>query len=313
MTNHNFTLTGRTSSATPPRGVAPASHRLPPSARVGTVRLQVADLARSQAFYGHVLGLQAVEQGPGRLALYAPGGTEALIELVERPGARPVGATGQIGLYHFAVLVPTRAALASLVRHAHEIGLRMGMSDHLVSEALYFSDPDGLGIEVYADRSRSEWKWQDGQLVMATYPLDVGSLVAEAGRGPFTGVPADTRIGHVHLRVRDLGEAAAFYHEALGLDKVVWNYPGALFLSAGGYHHHVGLNTWAAGAPAPEGQDAQLLAWTLVLPDEQAVESTADSLEAAGHAVVREAQQVLARDPWGTAVALIAAPPAPTE
>ena len=140
------------------------------------------------------------------------------------------------------------------------------MSNHLVSEAVYLSDPDGLGIEVYADRPRGTWQHEGRQLVMATEPLDVEDVVRAGGGEPWSGMPAGTTLGHVHLFVGDLDAAARFYHEGLGFDKTVWSYPGALFLSAGGYHHHLGTNTWAVGAvPAGEG-DARLLEWEIVLP-----------------------------------------------
>jgi len=252
-----------------------------------------------------VLGLEATQDAEGRASLRAPGGAEALIELVERPGAQQVRPRGRLGLFHYAILLPDRAALARFAAHAGELGLRMGMSDHLVSEALYLSDPDGLGIEVYADRPRSEWSWRDGQLVMATDPLDVGSLLAEAGVGPFQGVPAATRMGHVHLHVGSLDEADAFYHQGLGLDRTVWSYPGALFLSAGGYHHHLGLNTWAGQAPPAGEDDARLLAWTLVLPGEEDVSRAGEGMEAAGHHVTREAGRLIVADPWGTVLEVV--------
>ena len=162
---------------------------------------------------------------------------------------------GLLGLYHFAILLPDRQALGRFVTHLAEVGAHAGSADHLVSEALYLSDPDGLGIEVYADRPRASWTTSgDGderaEIVMATEPLDLRSLVGEAGGERWTGMPAGTVIGHVHFHVGAIREAEAFYHAALGFDKTAWTYPGALFLSAGGYHHHVGTNIWAAGSPA---------------------------------------------------------------
>src|SRR5690606_740815 len=146
----------------------------------------------------------------------------------------------RLGLYHFAILVPDRATLGRFVAHLAATGVRFGASDHLVSEALYLRDPDGLGIEVYVDRPRSEWATSRRKLEMATEPLDL-ARVASAGQGEaWGGQPAGTRIGHVHLRVADRERSATFYHHGLGLDKMVWSYPGALFLSAGGYHHHLG-------------------------------------------------------------------------
>jgi catechol 2,3-dioxygenase len=175
------------------------------------------------------------------------------------------------------------------------------MSDHLVSEAVYLTDPDGLGIEVYADRARSEWPRAGGALVMAVDPLDVESLLREAGNEPWTGAPAGTVIGHLHLHVGDLAEADAFYRVALGLEPTA-AIPGALFLSAGGYHHHLGTNTWAAGAPPAGDADARLLEWEIILPERNDVDELLTRLEAAGADVTRDGEAVVARDPWGTAV-----------
>ncbi len=294
----------------PEPGVAAPGHRLPGGTYLGVVRLQVADLERSEEFYHRVLGLDAVGRRDGVTLLRAPGAERDLLELVERQEARPVSPRGRIGLYHYAVLLPDRTALAAFVAHAAKLGLRLGMSDHLVSEAVYFSDPDGLGIEVYADRLRSSWRWRDGQLEMGTSPLDVADLLADAPKEPFRAVPARTVVGHLHLHVGDLTEAERFYHGALGLDKTVWSYPGALFLSAGGYHHHLGLNTWAAGAPPAGPDDARLLSWSLELPARDAVEAAARRLESAGYAVAREDGRVRTADPWGTTLELTTAPAA---
>lgn len=286
------------------RGIAPPVYRLPAEVRPGRVRLQVAELERSRRYYEEVLGLRELERGDGRVVLGAESG-EPLVELRERRGARPVPQRGRLGLYHFAILLPDRAALGRFLAHLQRAGVYAGMSDHLVSEALYLRDPDGLGIEVYADRPRSAWRWQGGQLAMDTRPLDTEGVLA-AGRGePWKGMPAGTTMGHVHLHVGDLEAAAAFYHAALGLDAVVWSYPGALFLSAGGYHHHLGVNTWAAGAPAAGEEDARLLDWEVVLPSRADAEEAAASLEAAGYPVTRTAEGIRAEDPWGTAVRLV--------
>lgn len=285
-------------------GIAPPAYRLPPATHVGAVRLQVADVGRSLAWYQRVLGFE-VRAGDERSAsLGVPGSAEALVELHERSGAAPVPRRGRLGLYHFAILLPDRSALGAFVRHLSAIGERAGMSDHFVSEAIYLSDPDGLGIEVYADRPRSTWRVEDGQLVMATEPLDVRSLLTQAAPEQWSGLPPGTTIGHVHLFVGDLEAAAGFYHAGLGLDKTVWSYPGALFLSAGGYHHHLGTNTWAAGAPPAGPGDARLLEWELVLPTAADTGAALDSLERSGVTVSRELGGGIARDPWGTAVRL---------
>jgi catechol 2,3-dioxygenase len=286
-------------------GLAPAGHRLPADLRLGAVRLQVADLARSIAFYEQVLGMRTLRRDDAGAALTAQGEDRVLVELVERPGARPMSQRGRLGLYHFAILLPDRASLGRFVRHVSEIGVRVGAGDHLVSEAFYLNDPDGLGIEVYADRPRSTWRRSGRELMMATDPVDVAGLLAAAGGEPWSGMPAGTVMGHVHLHVGDTEQAAAFFCDALGFDRIVWSYPGALFMSAGGYHHHLGANTWAgSGARPPQNGDARLLEWTIELPDAADVEATAASLENAGHPAERSADgvEVVTRDPWGTQV-----------
>jgi catechol 2,3-dioxygenase len=289
-----------------PYGIAPPGYRLPDETHVGRVRLQVSDLERSLAYYRDVLGFRALEQSADRAVLAAEGDERPVVELVERPGATAVPRRGRIGLYHFAILLPDRAALGRFLAHLAQLGARAGMSDHFVSEAIYLQDPDNLGIEVYADRPRSAWRHEGRQLAMATEPLDAQSVV-EAGRGaPWTGMPKGTTIGHVHLHVGDIDEAAAFYHNALGLDKVVWSYPGALFLSAGGYHHHLGTNTWAAGAPPAGENDARLLDWEIVVPRPEDADAAARSVEGAGYGVARDGNSWRLTDPWGTTLRLVA-------
>ena len=289
-----------------PYGIAPPGYRLPDETHVGRVRLQVSDLERSLAYYRDVLGFRALERSADRAVLGVEGDERPLVELVERPGATAVPRRGRIGLYHFAILLPDRAALGRFLGHLGQIGARAGMSDHFVSEAIYLQDPDNLGIEVYADRPRSAWRHEGRQIAMATEPLDTESVV-QAGRGaPWTGMPQGTTIGHVHLHVGDIDEAAAFYHNALGLDKVVWSYPGALFLSAGGYHHHLGTNTWAAGAPPAAENDARLLDWEIVVPRAEDADAAARSVERAGYSVARDGNSWRLIDPWGTALRLVA-------
>jgi catechol 2,3-dioxygenase len=175
------------------------------------------------------------------------------------------------------------------------------MADHLVSEALYLWDPDGLGIEMYVDRPRDTWQRHDRELAMATDPLDIQSVIA-AGRGEvWTGVPEGTTMGHVHLHVGSLEQAEAFYHRALGFDKTVWSYPGALFMSAGGYHHHLGTNTWSPG-PAASADEARLIEWELMVPSGADVEDATRNLRDAGDGVEKTPHGVAAADPWGTRV-----------
>lgn len=293
--------------ADPGYGLIPPGYRLPSTTALGRVRLQISDLARSVAYYEKVIGLRVIERA-GTVATLGPiAGVNPLVELHERRGASAVPRRGLLGLYHFAILLPDRASLGRFLAHLSRNGIAAGMSDHLVSEAIYLTDPDGLGIEVYADRPRSLWRHAGGQLAMTTEPLDARAVVASAGGTPWTGAPAGTVLGHVHLHVGDIDRAATFYHDALGFDKTVWSYPGALFMAAGGYHHHLGTNTWAAQARPAGGGDARLLDWELLLPARD-VDAAARSLEEAGHPVRRTHGQVAVEDPWGTGVRLVTAP-----
>jgi catechol 2,3-dioxygenase len=289
-------------------GIPPPGYRLPDSTHLGPVRLQVRSLARSIEYYERVIGLRQLPQPgtAGVAALGAEGEEEPLVWLHERPDARPVPPGGRLGLFHFAILLPDRAALGRFVRHLGGLGEYAGSADHAVSESIYLSDPDGLGIEVYADRPRSTWKQlESGELHMTTERLDIRSVLAAAATTPWTGMPSGTVMGHVHLSVGDLAIAADFYHQGLGLDKVVWSYPGALFMSAGGYHHHLGTNTWSSGPPATD-DDARLLSWTVRLPSAVEVTAAGESLETAGYAVKRDGGAISAADPWGTTVRIAA-------
>ena len=285
-------------------GIAPPGFRLPDDTRLGRVILQVASLERSVAYYETVLGLAVLDRSAGVATLGVKGSADPIVELRERADARAVPRRGRVGLYHFAVLLPDRASLARFVAHLADVGASAGMSDHLVSEAVYLTDPDGLGIEVYVDRPRTTWRREGGQLTMRTDPLNVPDLLREAGKETWKGAPAGTRLGHIHLYVSDLASAEAFYHAALGFDKIVWSYPGALFMSAGGYHHHVGTNTWAKDAPVATDEDARLIEWQIALPDAASVDAATTSLRRAGYAVDREGADAVARDPWGTRVRL---------
>ena len=262
------------------------------------MRLQVADLERSLDWYQRVLGLRAHHREGGRALLTPTSSDDVLVELRERPGAAPVPREGRLGLYHLALLLPGRSALGAFLRHVAALGEPVGAADHLVSEALYLQDPDGLGVEVYADRPRPIWRVDGRELRMATVALDAQDVAAAATQ-PWSGAPAGTSVGHVHLHVGSLDAADAFYHRGLGLDRVVWSYPGALFLSAGGYHHHLGLNTWSHG-DAPGSDDARLLDWEIVVPTERDVEAAARGLREAGCDVTVTDGAMRASDPWGT-------------
>jgi catechol 2,3-dioxygenase len=274
-----------------------------PETRLGPVALRVGSLERSVGFYRGVLGFEEIGREGETVTLGAAG--VALLVLRELPGARPVPEAAT-GLYHFAVLVPSQAALGHVLRRLIEARVAVGQGDHLVSEALYLSDPDGNGIEVYRDRPRETWRWQNGRVQMATDPVDLQGLLAAAQRDDegATGLPAGTVIGHVHLKVGDIAQARVFYHKVLGFE-IVADWSGALFVSAGGYHHHFGLNTWhSRGAgPAPAGTSG--LEWfTIVLPNAEEEARVLGRLEAAGIAFERQEGQVVVRDPWQNRVVL---------
>jgi len=285
-------------------GEAPHGYRLPVATRLGPVRLQVANLDRSLAYYEGALGLSVHAQDSSRIVLGVQGDPRPLVELHANAAARAMRPRARLGLYHFAILLPDRASLGRFVRHASAQDLRMGAGDHLVSEAFYLTDPDGLGIEVYADRPRHAWRRLGRELMLATDPVDVDGVLAAAGDERWSGMPAGTVMGHVHLHVGDLAMGATFYAEGLGLDRITWRYPGALFLGAGGYHHHVGTNTWAGPtARPPEPDDARLLEWTIELPTPDDVSGVERSLALAGHIVERTSGgAIVATDPWGTVV-----------
>jgi catechol 2,3-dioxygenase len=286
-------------------GEPPPGYRLPARLSLGPVHLMVSDLARSQAWYVRTLGLHVLasvaSDGADVVRLGAADGTRLVI-LESAPGIRALRPGSRLGLYHFAILLPDQAALGRFVQHLAAMGARAGASDHLVSEAIYLQDPDGLGIEVYADRPRERWRREGRELMMATDPLDLDRVVAAAHGEPWTGMPPGTVMGHLHLHIGDLPAANAFYHGAVGFDRMVWRYPGALFLAAGGYHHHLGTNTWAQGAPPPRDHDARLLHWTLVLPSAADVAAARASVEGAGYAT----DGAVWKDPWGTGVRVVA-------
>jgi catechol 2,3-dioxygenase len=275
--------------------------RLPPETRIGTVSLNVADLSAMADFYARVIGLDEIERSDERARLGSDSTT--FVELLAAPDAppRPPRTTG---LFHLAVLVPDRRWLgAALRRVAASHWPLAGASDHLVSEALYLRDPDGNGIEIYRDRPRGEWPHANGNLRMDTLPLDLDELVREAEPEDPARAGPGTTMGHVHLNVADIPDAEAFYAGALGLDVTVRGYPGALFLSAGGYHHHVGVNTWStAGSPPPPEGALGLRHFELLVPDEGSVAAAAERMRDAGFQPLAGAGGLSVTDPSGNGV-----------
>jgi len=254
-------------------------------------------------FYQEALGFVPAATVGGLPALgpaAGPGEAESqpIVVLKETPGARP--ARRASGLYHFAVLVPSRPALARVLRRLAAAEVPIGEADHLVSEALYLSDPDGNGIEIYRDRPRDQWRWSNGAVQMATEPLDLEGLLQEAETEPGASdqLLPGTRIGHVHLQVADVQKAVEFYHGILGFD-VVATWQGAAFVSAGGYHHHLGLNSWTSrGAPpAPPGSSG-LESFVITVPNPEELARLDLRLREAGVETQEAAGALHARDPW---------------
>jgi catechol 2,3-dioxygenase len=295
------------SSTHPSPTSVPAAPAIAADTSLGAVSLTVSDLARARAFYESALGLSVRDADDGALAFGVPGG-EDLVRLYGDASA-PALDRRATGLYHLAILFPTRLDLAhALARLAAAHWSLDGVADHLVSEALYLSDPDGNGIELYRDRPREEWPYADGQLEMDTRPLDLRSLADElaAADAPQATAPAGTRIGHVHLQVASIPDAEAFYHGVLGFDVIVRGFPGALFVSAGGYHHHLGLNTWHSAGSGPAAPGAVgLRCYEVVLPDRAELERVLDRVGGAGLVVEAHGEDGAAvRDPSGNLVVL---------
>jgi catechol 2,3-dioxygenase len=281
----------------------PGSDRISPSASLGTVHLTVADLDRSIAYYDSAIGLRVLERTNGRASL-GTGETELLV-LVEEPGARP--ARGHTGLFHVALLLPDRPSLARWLAHAARERVQLtGLSDHYVSEAIYLRDPDEHGLELYADRPRERWEGRIER--MGTWPLDVDDLLSvleDPAAEPFDGLPAGAAVGHVHLCVAEIPPVVAFYRDVLGFDLMAALGDQAAFLSAGGYHHHVGANTWESrGASPPPPGSAALRHATIVLPTAGERDRVVARVAASGQEPEDHPDGPLVRDPSGNSLVL---------
>lgn len=282
-----------------------------PATGVGLLALTVSDLERSLLYYTEAIGL-AVLRRDGNTATLGVADRPLLV-LTAQPGAAewPRGGRSYTGLYHFAILMPTRADLGRWLRNWLELGLPLpGQGDHIVSEALYLEDPDGHGIEVYRDRPREGWQWQNGQVRMGTGPVDIRGLLEEAARAgePWTGQPSGTMLGHMHLQVGNIPEAATFYHGILGFD-IVAQMPSALFVSAGGYHHHIGMNTWhSLGAGQAPENSVRLRYFTVDLPTDEARRAVLARLDAANIPYTEANGVVTLQDPWQNTILLQVGP-----
>jgi catechol 2,3-dioxygenase len=271
--------------------------RLPASTRLGYVQLTVSDLDRSVDFYQHALGFKLHRQAG--LTAHLGAGQEDLLLLTGQPDA--VRAPRSTGLYHFAILVPSRVDLAGSLQNLIDTQTRLqGGADHLVSEALYLADPDGNGIEIYRDRPSGEWLYENNQLKMSTDPLDFHGILAELPEqsNPWQGLHAETKLGHMHLHVAQLPSSTRFYSQVLGFE-LMRNYgPSAAFLAAGGYHHHVGLNTWnGVGAPPPPPQAVGLRYFTIQVPGQNEFDKLLARLVQAGISPEIHNGAIFVRDP----------------
>jgi catechol 2,3-dioxygenase len=277
-----------------------------PHTYVGHVHLKVADLNRSLTFYQEMIGFQVLNQSEEKAVLTADGNTPLLT--IEQPENAKPKERNRTGLYHFAILLPSRSDLANVLLHLLQSGYPLqGASDHLVSEAIYLADPDGHGIEIYTDRPNDKWTWENGEVVMATEPLNAEDLLAQGKGNSWSGLPSGTVMGHIHLQVSDLDKAEQFYCKGLGFDLVNSKYgQSARFVSSGGYHHHIGLNTWhSAGAPAPTSNSVALKLFSLVYPSEEARKNAVKQLKQLGEWVTEENGTVLTKDPSGNQIQLL--------
>ncbi len=278
---------------------------LPADITLGPLALTISDMDRSLAFYEQRLGLQ-LKRREGQTA-YLGAGESNLLILVEKRGAHHPGRTS--GLYHFAILVPNRRELACSLRRIAETDTPVqGFADHWVSEAIYLADPDGNGIEIYRDRPRQEWPRRDGRLQMATDPLDIQDLLAEleGQEKNWPGLHPQTVLGHMHLHVADLGAAENFYRDAIGFDLMMTLAGSASFLSAGGYHHHLGINTWAGvGAPPAPADAVGLRWWTIRFPGQDSLDQSVADMEGQGLTVERRPDGVFLQDPSRNWVRLV--------
>jgi len=284
--------------------------RLPAATQIGYAHLQVADLDHALKFYQELVGFKTISRDYETATLSATGKFPAHFLLTARAGAKP-RPPRTTGLFHNAIRFPNRRELARVFRRLIEQGWPFqGFADHIVSEALYLADPDGNGVELYTDRPREQWRRRNGEVEMATDPLDVDDLLHEIENDStsWSGVHPNTDIGHVHLHVSDLPKAEAFYHGVLGFDVTQRSYPGALFISAGGYHHHLGLNIWAGkGAPPPPPEAVGLRAFSITIPDTATLEILKTRLQFAKISFAESSASAIAtRDQDGNHLEIVA-------
>lgn len=273
---------------------------LPAATAIGSATLRVADEKRALELYCGIIGLKDAGRDGGKIALGAGGTPFLFLEVAE--GVVPRPRRGLTGLYHIAILLPDRAALGSAIARLTHAGIKLGAADHDVSEAIYLYDADGNGLEIYRDRPREEWPWENGLMKMGNAPLDFEAVLAEGSREePDEHVPAGTHIGHVHLQVASLAEAEKFYAGVLGFTKTA-TLPGALFVAAGSYHHHIAANVWdSRDAPPPPENMAGLVEFAVELPRAE-IAAAKRRIEDAGMKITVEGNGFAVHDPWRTKI-----------
>ncbi|GAA1698924.1 VOC family protein [Microcella alkalica] len=291
---------------------------LHPSTTMGAVTLHVGDLDGMTEFYASALALDVqVESAQGRVAHKVLGrGSLPLVRLVRTPGL-PLVDPRKPGLFHTAFLLEDQASLAATAFRAsrHPRGRFVGSSDHLVSEAFYFTDPEGNGIELYRDRDRKEWVHRNGQIEMATAFLDPRAYLEQHLRSEDVeaGSARAAAVGHVHLQVGDLAVAREFYIDVLGFELTQTGYPGALFASAGGYHHHIAMNTWNSRGAGPRAASLGLGDVSIAVPDQQELDAVGARLRARSLPFSSDGRSLTTADPWGTSVTLALPDPSAEE
>lgn len=272
-----------------------------PATYIGEVRLNVTDIERSTKFYKDIIGLNILQE-TSKMTVFTADGKNPLVT-IQQPDSVQEKEQQKTGLYHFALLLPNRTELGKIIKHFIRNRVRLGAADHKVSEALYLSDPDGNGIEIYVDRDPKMWVWHGGLVEMTTDPLDGENVIAASGNEEWSGIPPQTVMGHIHLHVANLPAAQKFY-EALGF-LVVSHYPKALFMSTAQYHHHIGLNTWnGEGIGNPSENSAGLQAFTLIYPDMPTRQKAVAAIEAMGSTVTMEENTLRTEDPSGNQMIL---------
>jgi catechol 2,3-dioxygenase len=276
-----------------------------PNVYVNQVNLSVEDLQRSLKFYQDIIGFQILSKTHTRAELTANGKTVLLS--IEQPEMVVPKQPRTTGLYHYALLLPNRSELGKVLTHLLQVGYPLqGGSDHLVSEALYLADPDGNGIEIYVDRPASTWEWNNGEVLMTTDPMDAEGILAEGKGDPWTRLPPDTVMGHIHLHVAEFEKIKEFYCDGLGFQIVCRYGSQALFISTGGYHHHIGLNTWnGVGAPKPPVNSVGLIQYSIVFPSEEERSNARERLVKLGYQVESLEGDFKAEDPSGNSVRLV--------